>query len=107
MYARAASAGPCYIQVEFASERPLRCVGQQASRFRGKLGMSVEKQHPQATRGRQRKHADAERPRSGRRAYRRPVLTRFGDVRGLTLGGSPGAGDSGNVNQERSPGRYP
>lgn len=37
---------------------------------------------------------------SGRRPYRSPVLTRFGDVRGLTLGGSPGIDDSGNPNQE-------
>lgn len=31
-----------------------------------------------------------------RRAYTPPVLSRFGDVRSVTLGGSPGGGDSGN-----------
>jgi hypothetical protein len=32
---------------------------------------------------------------SVRRCYRRPRLVRWGDVRTVTLGGSPGAGDSG------------
>jgi len=32
-----------------------------------------------------------------RRAYAPPVLMRFGDVRSVTLGGSPGGGDSGNT----------
>ena len=31
-----------------------------------------------------------------RKAYQVPVLTVFGDVRQLTLGGSPGTGDSGS-----------
>lgn len=31
----------------------------------------------------------------GARPYQAPVLTRYGDVRGLTLGGSPGNQDSG------------
>ncbi len=30
-----------------------------------------------------------------RKSYRRPVLRELGDVRGVTLGGSPGAGESG------------
>jgi len=34
---------------------------------------------------------------SERRAYAPPVLFRFGDVRSVTLGGSPGGGDSGNT----------
>ena len=33
--------------------------------------------------------------RAPRRPYRTPVLTRFGDLRDLTLGGSPGTGESG------------
>ena len=28
-------------------------------------------------------------------AYEPPVLIRYGDLRGLTLGGTPGTGDSG------------
>lgn len=36
---------------------------------------------------------------TARRAYQPPALTRYGDVRGLTLGGSPGTGDSGGPNQ--------
>lgn len=35
-----------------------------------------------------------------RRAYAPPVLSRFGDVRSVTLGGSRGGGDSGNVFSE-------
>jgi hypothetical protein len=34
-------------------------------------------------------------------AYVAPVLTLLGDVRDLTLGGSPGSGDSGNPGAER------
>lgn len=33
-----------------------------------------------------------------KRPYRTPRLERLGDVRDLTLGGSPGAGDSGSAN---------
>ena len=36
-----------------------------------------------------------------RDAYEAPVLTLLGDVRDLTLGGSPGSGDSGNPGAER------
>lgn len=36
----------------------------------------------------------------GRRAYRTPKLTVFGDIRGITLGGSPGISDSGMNNME-------
>jgi len=32
----------------------------------------------------------------GRLPYIKPKLIRFGDVRDLTLGGSPGVGESGN-----------
>jgi len=34
-------------------------------------------------------------PASGRRSYQRPTLTRYGDMRTMTLGGSPGEFDSG------------
>lgn len=37
----------------------------------------------------------AKSPVLGRLAYRRPELQIYGDLLGLTLGGSPGAGDSG------------
>jgi len=33
---------------------------------------------------------------SPRRRYRMPKLVRFGDIRDLTLGSSPGVGESGN-----------
>ncbi len=36
-----------------------------------------------------------------REAYVAPVLTWLGDVRDLTLGGSPGSGDSGSPGAER------
>lgn len=36
----------------------------------------------------------------GRRPYRTPRLTLFGDIRGITLGGSPGISDSGMNNME-------
>lgn len=42
--------------------------------------------------------ADARPPRS---PYRRPRLQRLGDLRSLTLGGSPGMGDSANSAIER------
>lgn len=32
-----------------------------------------------------------------RRRYRKPLLERLGELRALTLGGSPGAGDSGGA----------
>jgi len=35
-----------------------------------------------------------------RKVYQIPVLTMFGDVRQLTLGGSPGTGDSGSPNTQ-------
>jgi hypothetical protein len=38
-----------------------------------------------------------------RRAYHPPVLRTYGDVRGLTLGGSPGTGDSGGYGVEKVP----
>lgn len=37
----------------------------------------------------------AEMRRLARRTYSSPRLEPFGDIRGLTLGGSPGIGDSG------------
>lgn len=39
-----------------------------------------------------------------RQVYVRPVLTTLGDVRDLTLGGSPGSGDSAGASTEFSPG---
>jgi len=36
-----------------------------------------------------------------REVYQVPALTLLGDVRDLTLGGSPGSGDSGNPGAER------
>ena len=36
-----------------------------------------------------------------REAYQVPTLILLGDVRDLTLGGSPGSGDSGNPGAER------
>lgn len=36
-----------------------------------------------------------------RRAYAPPVLSCFGDVRSVTLGGSPGGGDSGSATIQR------
>jgi hypothetical protein len=36
-----------------------------------------------------------------REAYETPVLIRLGDVRDLTLGGSPGSGDSGDPGAQR------
>ena len=35
-------------------------------------------------------------PATRRRAYARPQLEILGDLRNLTLGGTPGVGDSGN-----------
>jgi hypothetical protein len=34
---------------------------------------------------------------SAKAAYEPPVLTRYGDLRGLTLGGTPGGFDSGGL----------
>ncbi len=34
-------------------------------------------------------------------AYKKPKLTSFGDVRDITLGGSPGGGDSGTPTTRR------
>ncbi len=39
-----------------------------------------------------------------RRAYVAPAIARLGDVRELTLGGSPGVGDSGSGATQRCPG---
>jgi len=36
-----------------------------------------------------------------RKPYEPPALTALGDVRDLTLGGSPGTGDSGNAGTEQ------
>lgn len=36
-----------------------------------------------------------------RKPYVRPQLYPFGDLRSLTLGGSPGVGDSGNPRTQR------
>ena len=38
-----------------------------------------------------------------RRAYQRPQLEVLGDIRDLTLGGSPGIGDSGNPGNFKPP----
>jgi len=35
-----------------------------------------------------------------RKFYRKPYLQELGDLRSLTLGGSPGAGDSGSAGTE-------
>ena len=40
--------------------------------------------------------------RRGRSAYATPRLEQLGDVRELTLGGSPGAGDSGSPTTKRT-----
>ena len=46
-------------------------------------------------------HSDTEQAGSEiRRAYGPPRLTVFGNLRGITLGGSPGAGDSGMSNED-------
>lgn len=37
------------------------------------------------------------------RRYRKPVLERLGDLRSMTLGGSPGNGDSGGTYTSRYP----
>lgn len=39
-----------------------------------------------------------------RKPYRKPGLESLGDLRSLTLGGSPGAGDSGGVPRKVSAG---
>ena len=45
--------------------------------------------------------------RDGKRAprlpYGRPTLIEYGNLRGLTLGGSPGAGDSGSGGVKQPP----
>lgn len=38
-----------------------------------------------------------------RRRYRKPLLERLGELRTLTLGGSPGVGDSGGTYWSRLP----
>ncbi len=43
-------------------------------------------------------------PHEPKSAWEPPKLTKLGDVRELTLGGSPGAGDSGNPTTFRPPG---
>jgi len=42
--------------------------------------------------------------RAGYKAYTPPLLVCLGDVRDLTLGGSPGTGDTGAALVERPPG---
>jgi hypothetical protein len=39
-----------------------------------------------------------------RKPYRKPQLDALGDLRSLTLGGSPGAGDSGSSGTRKWPG---
>lgn len=39
-------------------------------------------------------------PGPGRRPWTRPRLEVLGDLRALTLGGSPGIGDSGAINED-------
>lgn len=53
----------------------------------------MEKVKPDASRAEGRS-APTTAVRGRRRAYRAPRLELFGDVRSLTLGGSPGNGDS-------------
>jgi hypothetical protein len=40
-------------------------------------------------------------PAATRAPYETPVLINLGDVRDITLGGSPGSGDSGNPGTQR------
>lgn len=40
---------------------------------------------------------------SSRRQYSAPKLYRYGDIREMTLGGSPGRGDSGKTKKVRQP----
>lgn len=61
--------------------------------------MSAKNNAPRAASKRPRGETAAGTEQSGRRVYHPPVLFRYGDVRGLTLGGSPGTGDSGGPNQ--------
>jgi hypothetical protein len=42
-----------------------------------------------------------------RKIYRKPLLKKLGDLRALTLGGSPGVGDSSNGTTEFPPGGGP
>lgn len=42
-------------------------------------------------------------PTSARKGYRPPRLSVYGDLRTLTLGGSPGMGDSGPTTMVRKP----
>jgi hypothetical protein len=42
--------------------------------------------------------------RPARRPYSRPLATIQGDIRTLTLGGSPGSLDSGNAGTQQPPG---
>ncbi len=45
-----------------------------------------------------------DRPKHAGRPYRRPRLERLGDLRGLTLGSSPGIPDSGiGLTQQQQP----
>jgi hypothetical protein len=48
--------------------------------------------------------ADATPDRPARRPYEAPCLLPLGDLRELTLGASPGAGDSGGPTTFRCPG---
>lgn len=62
--------------------------------------MSVRNKNAPAAPGGGRDESVAGKGSSQRRAYSPPGLTRFGDVRGITLGGSPGGGDSGAVGNQ-------
>lgn len=42
-----------------------------------------------------------------RKIYRKPLLKKLGDLRSLTLGGSPGVGDSSNGATQFPPGSGP
>jgi hypothetical protein len=44
---------------------------------------------------------------NSRKQYRKPQLNELGDLRTLTLGGSPGGGDSGSIGMRRPPGSLP
>ena len=43
-------------------------------------------------------------PGDARRPYHAPAIVALGDLRDLTLGGSPGVGDSGSGSTQKCPG---
>lgn len=65
--------------------------------------MSAKNNMPRAASDRPQGEITARSEQSGRRTYHPPVLSRYGDVRGLTLGGSPGFGDSGSGGGQENP----